>query len=59
MDTEGFGRTARFMRQVKNFEFWVKSDVKSGLTITKELTVWYSDQLEKFYDQVRLPDIPI
>jgi len=53
MDTKGFGSSNqhRFMRQVKNFEFWVKSDVKSGLTITKELTVWYSDQLEKFYDQ--------
>jgi chaperonin cofactor prefoldin len=44
-------RMARFAQQVSNFKFFVKSDEKSGMTITNELTVWYSDQLEKFYLQ--------
>jgi len=43
MDSKGFGRYQRFENQIKNFDFFVKSDNKTGLTITKELTVWYGD----------------
>lgn len=44
-------RMSRFQQVAKRFEFFVNSNKKMGLTITRDLTVWYSDQIGKFYDE--------
>lgn len=44
---------ARFAETATKFNFFVKSNpfAPKDLTINSELTIWYSDQIGKFYDE--------